>query len=353
MAMIQNAWYAGGWSLELDSGPVGRILLNRPIVFFRLDDGGVAALSDMCPHRAVPLHMGRVENNQIVCPYHGLRFDGDGMCRHNPHVKGPSDRIGVRAFSAVERYGIIWFWPGDRAAANPDEIPDYSWFDTPDRYAVGRGYTCVKADYRLIIDNLLDLSHAEYVHPNTVGTAGATEFLQHQIKKDGNTVTSSYFLPDMPPSAVFAGVWTKSERIDQYSDMTWRTAGNLLLDLSVAVPGADRSEGWHLPSAHLLTPEDDRNTHYFWAFARDFAIDDQEVTDGIVAMGEIAFGTEDKPMIESAQMMIDRMGHKLLNFSGGDSASVQVRRLLDKAAAAEASADSQQSSADVSALATA
>ena len=332
MSLIMDSWYAGAWSSEVGDGPVGRTILKQPVVFFRPGEGEIAALLDICPHRAVPLHLGSVAADRIKCPYHGIEFDRAGTCRFNPHIKGPPDRLTVRAFPVVERYGVVWIWPGDPDLADPATIPDYTLFDSPERYAVGRGYTHVEADYRLVIDNLMDLTHAEYLHLATVGTPGASEVLQTNVERDGDDITIKYFLPDMPPAALFANGWTMSERVDQYSNMTWRAASNLSLNLGIMPPGAERSAGWHVPSAHLLTPEDEENTHYFWAFARDFDIENDELTAGIVAVGKQAFTTEDKPMIEQAQKLLKNTSTKLVNFSIGDSASAQVRRALDRLA---------------------
>ena len=100
-------------------------------------------------------------------------------------------------------------------------------------------------------------------------------------KKDGG-ISSDYWVPDLPPSPVFATIWMKSERVDQFACMTWRAVSKLFLDLGIIPPGADHSEGWNLRSAHILTLEDETNSHYFWAFARNFAIDDDQVTAAIV-----------------------------------------------------------------------
>lgn len=328
--LIENAWYAGAWSSEIGEKPLGRTILKNPVVFFRESTGEIAALLDVCPHRAVPLHLGTVAADNIKCPYHGIEFDRGGTCRFNPHVKGPPERLTVRAFPVAEKNGVVWIWPGDPEKADVADLPDYGIFDAPDRYAVGRGYTHVEADYRLVIDNLMDLTHAEYLHIETVGTPGAADVMETSIERDGNDITINYWVPDMPPAALFRNGWTKSDRVDQYSHMTWRAVSNLYLDLGIMAPGEERSAGWHVPSAHILTPEDENNTHYFWAFARDFEIDNAELTAQIIAVGDMAFTNEDKPMIEEAHRALQSTGARLVNFSTGDSASAQVRRAIER-----------------------
>lgn len=332
---IKNAWYMGAWARELDSGPTGRTLLGEPVVMFRTEDGSVAALADVCPHRAVPLSLGRVVGDRIRCPYHALEFDAGGVCRHNPHVKGPPDRLKTRTYPVVERYGMIWMWPGDPAKSDPDRIPDYGWFADPDRFTTARGYVHIAADYRLVIDNLMDLTHAEYIHVDTVGAPGASEVVQGEVVRLADGIAVNSFLPNLPPNNAGKMMWTRSERVDQYADITWRAPSALLLDLGIMEPGHPRSSGHHTPSAHILTPEGDRGTHYFWAFARDFKMGNAEVTALIEKVIGSAFTNEDKPMLEAAQRNIDLTGAKLANFSLGDAASAHVRREIERLEAAE------------------
>jgi len=327
---VRNSWYIAAWAHELDVGPVGRRMLDEPVVVFRTASGEIAALRDVCPHRAVPLSLGSVSGDHIRCPYHALEFDGQGVCRFNPHIDGPPERLEVDSYPAIEKYGAIWVWFGSQDRCNSDEIPEYQWFDSPERYTVAKSYTHVEADYRLIIDNLLDLAHAEYLHSETVGSPGAAKVQRAKIVRDNDTVAVNTVWPDLPPSAVFRDAWTKSDRVDQYQNMEWRRASSLLLDLGIHPPGSAKSEGWHVPSAHILTPETETTTHYFWAFARDFALDDENMTAGILHMGGIAFGKEDKPMIEAAQRTIAMTSAKLSDFTIGDRGSSAVRREIDR-----------------------
>jgi len=52
-----------------------------------------------------PLSMGKLENGIITCPYHGLEFNGNGQCVHNPHGDGRiPTRAKVRSFPVLEKY---------------------------------------------------------------------------------------------------------------------------------------------------------------------------------------------------------------------------------------------------------
>ena len=77
---LRNRWYVAAWANELDGGPLGRTVMDEPVVFFRGGNGKVAALEDSCAHRYMPMSHGRVIDGCIECPYHGLVYDATGAC---------------------------------------------------------------------------------------------------------------------------------------------------------------------------------------------------------------------------------------------------------------------------------
>ncbi|QUT05580.1 Rieske 2Fe-2S domain-containing protein [Sphingobium phenoxybenzoativorans] len=335
MMFVRNAWYMAAWSDALLEKPVSITILSQPVVVFRGSDGVLGALEDVCPHRAVPLSLGTINGANIVCPYHGIEIDRLGVCRKNPHVKGSPDRLRARSYPVADKYGIVWVWMGSAEAADQSLIPDYTWFNLPEQFAVGRGYLHIEADYRLVIDNLMDLAHAAYIHADTVGQPGAAEVQQVTVKRDDTSISVNTVWPDLPPSALHRQAWTRTERVDKYLDMKWEPATNLLLDLGIMAPGDPREAGLHMPSAHILVPETERSTHYFWLFGRDFDRQNKDLTARIVETVGRAFETEDKPMIEAAQRNIERLGAPLRNFTKGDQGSALVRRELEKRAKVE------------------
>jgi vanillate O-demethylase monooxygenase subunit len=335
MAFVFNAWYMAAWMDELVHGPVGRTILGRPLVIFKTTSGDIGILNDACPHRAVPLSRGSVAGDHIRCAYHALEFDVAGVCRRNPHVEGPADRIKTRSYAVAQRYGMVWVWMGEPAQADPNAIVDYGWCDDPARFAVATGYVNIAADYRLVIDNLMDLAHAEYIHQTTVGTPGAASAQRAEVTKGEGTVSVNSAWLDLPPSAAVRQMWTRSERVDQYQDMTWRSVSNLFLDVSVTAPGSPRTSGLRLPSAHILTPETDGSTHYFWASGRDFEIDNGALTRIFGQTVGAAFSAEDKPILEEAQRMLNVTHARLLNLTPGDAGSARVRIEIDRLVSSE------------------
>ena len=60
---VRNAWYVAAWPEEIDDGPLGRRIMNEPIVLYRDANGDVGALEDRCCHRGAPLTHGEVMEN--------------------------------------------------------------------------------------------------------------------------------------------------------------------------------------------------------------------------------------------------------------------------------------------------
>ena len=158
-----NAWYAAAYDVEVKHALLARTVCNQKIVMFRRQDGSLAALEDACWHRLLPLSMGRLDGDELVCGYHGLVFNGDGRCTHMPSQETINPSACVRAFPVVQKHRFVWIWPGDPALADEAKIPDLHWNDDPAWAGDGKLIT-VKCDYRLVLDNLMDLTHEAFVH---------------------------------------------------------------------------------------------------------------------------------------------------------------------------------------------
>lgn len=338
MPFLLNAWYVGALGREIPHKPVGRVLLNKRIVFFRDSSGTVAALDDQCPHRFAPLSLGRVRDNALECGYHGLRFGQDGSCTLNPHGSKripPSAR--VRSYPVHERTGFVWFWPGDPELADPRLIPEYSFLGNADQFTAVDGKVYIAGNYQLVSDNLLDLSHVEFLHPLFAQAEGVdvhkTEFLQ-----EGDTVIANRWKPNSLVHGLAKFVWTSaSKRGDARSNMRWDPPARLTFDLGVTEVGAPNDEGIHMPNVHLLTPETETTTHYFWALARNRKLNDGTLSETLATTLEKIFVTEDGPMIEAQQRV---MGSKELMemrpvMLESDLPSVRARRVLARLIAEE------------------
>lgn len=330
MPFLNNAWYVAGWAENLAKGPARIKILGEGVALYRLENGTAVALSDRCPHRSASLGDGKVVGDALQCPYHGLRFDKNGTCIHNPHGTGAiPPRATVRTYPLVERHHALWIWMGEKSKAETSLIPDFSLYDDAGLMS-SRGFLNIKANYELINDNLLDLSHAAFIHPFLSNESYASRS-RSEVKQEGNTVWSYLWNDNEELTPLFSLVWDGTgDRCDMRAHMRWTAPSSLLLDVGVTEVGAPPAAGPALPSAHLLTPETENSTHYFWMVGRNRRQEDTELGLTIHAGIERAFTTEDEPMINR---IAENMGGEEFwslrpAILPGDAAALRARRVL-------------------------
>ena len=325
---------------DVTRAPVARTFLEQRVVLYRDGEGLPVALADRCPHRFAPLSQGKLVAGGLECPYHGLQFDRSGACVFNPHGNHAiPKRAFVRAYPLLERYGMVWIWMGDSALADPALLPDFSLIADHERFALVHGYLHLDTNYQLILDNLLDLSHAEFLHP-LLGVPGSSQRMQFTMKQAGDTVYAYHSMPNEPITPLHKMMWkSSSTHGDRRAHMRWDAPANLLLDVGVTECGRPESEGPSLPSAHLLTPETERSTHYFWVNARD-SMREEEFSQRVRAAFDAAFRTEDGPMIAACQERMESLDLVSLNpiLLSTDAAATRARRVLQAKIEAERTA---------------
>lgn len=343
---LMNCWYMGAWSHEVSDQPISRRLLGAGTMFYRTEDGTVVALRDRCPHRFAPLSAGKVVGDAIQCPYHGLLFDASGQCVSAPLEERAPRSVRVQSFPVVERDKIIWFWPGDPDAADPSLLPDFSHLSDPAFKHVS-GMTHVEAHFELETDNLMDLSHVEMLHPPFFGVLSPRS--KFKATRTGNQVQANWFSSAAPntKSMEYGPFPTKGGLIDQWLEMRWDPPGSMFLEVAVTRTGEPREAGYAMPSIHILTPETERTTLYFWAALVDAG--DPRSMDEFRERFVQTFEREDKPMIEAvaAEMgdEVDLLAMRPLLLRS-DAGSVLARRVLKELVATERQGRSFQTAAE-------
>jgi phenylpropionate dioxygenase-like ring-hydroxylating dioxygenase large terminal subunit len=337
MAYLENAWYVAAWSDELGTAMLPRQLLERPVVLFRTQDGRAVALADRCPHRFVPLHCGKLHGDVIECAYHGLRFDAQGRCVLNPNSDVIPAAAKVRAYPTVERHGLVFTWMGASERADPALVPDFSFMDDP-ALAICKGTIHGESGYLLMVDNILDLSHAQYLHADTLGSkalaTAPVKIVDHGRHVDVlREMPNSIQAPLTAASRGFAG-----RPADAWMDTRWHAPSYLHMETSLAEPGAPRESGKRSHALHLITPETATTNHYFWANARAFATDDAALSERISTGFAHAFEHEDKPILKAQQASMGGADFWSLDpvLLAGDAAAVRIRRRLERLIADEA-----------------
>ena len=339
---LRNAWYVAAWGGEVSDAPLARTLLGEPVVLFRGAGGAPVALEDRCCHRQLPLSMGRVEDGEIRCAYHGLRFDAAGRCTEIPGQSTVPPGAAVRGYPLVERWGWVWIWMGDPDAADPSAIPDWWFMDHPDWKTVpGNGGRPIhtRSNYELITDNLLDLSHVGYVHPDTIGNEAVVEFPVRTERRAGGVVMTR-LMPDVEPPPFHRVAGGFAGNVDRW--MIVEAALPALIDVDVGsaevgsgVLDGDRLQGIAYHALNAPTPETATTTHFFYAHARLFSTASEEM-DEIYRRDFYRIFMEDVAIVEAQQESLDRAGSVDWIDINVDAPGLAMRALLRERIAAEA-----------------
>ncbi|MFM0262870.1 Rieske 2Fe-2S domain-containing protein [Paraburkholderia sediminicola] len=307
MKILNNCWYAAAWSNEVKAGELFPLrIADLPMVFFRRQNGEVAAIADYCPHRFAPLHRGKQVGDIIQCGYHGLEFDAHGKCVRNPHEAGKLPNASVPAYQVAERYSVIWVWIGDQQA-EPALISDEFAFLEDPRCAHVRGRFHVNANYLLLLDNLNDISHALYVHGDALMTEDLYASLDPQLVVEGDVVKVTVEPKGITAPGLFRqGLPEGTTKTDLYDYVKTVLPANVIHDIAYTQPGETpyQKNGVSSRSAHFFTPETNTTAHYLFDNSRDFLLGDEEADARVLAALTRAFGEQDIPMIEAQQKVI-------------------------------------------------
>ncbi|MBU5948238.1 aromatic ring-hydroxylating dioxygenase subunit alpha [Streptomyces sp. PAM3C] len=163
-------WYPVAVSRRLRPGRVlGTAFAGERIALYRGRSGAVHALEDRCAHRQVPLSMGVVEGETLLCCYHAWAYRGDGRISRIPYLSKGDGRPprGVRAYPVREAYGLVFVFPGAPDKAAVTALPELPAFGTP-QYKTMTFSRTVHCHYSFMHENLLDMNH-QFLHRGVVG----------------------------------------------------------------------------------------------------------------------------------------------------------------------------------------
>jgi len=312
---------------------------------FRDAKGGARALRDLCSHKLAPLSLGRHLGDRIECPYHGLQFDGSGRCVHNPHGNGVTPRSAdIRAFPLIERDTILWIWMGDPALADPTNIPDCSYINSPQRRTV-KTLIKVAANYQLSIDNLMDLGHVFFLHRTSAGRS--TGKMDMQVTEENDSVCDRRFSTGSTGLNFLARALGNVDGLyDNWLDIKWSPVGVLRNHTGASRLGCGRNTGGpnqedfaDQMGTHLLTPETETSSFYFAANSRNYALDDASVDAFWRSWQKTALNEEDSTIVAAIQATMpdaERLGLRPMPFLSTDASGVRVARIIERLLAEEA-----------------
>ena len=327
-----NAWYAAAYDVELKRALLPRTICSKPIVLYRKENGTPAALADACWHRLVPLSFGRLDGDNVVCGYHGLEYDETGRCVYMPSQDTINPSACVKSYPVAEKHRFVWIWPGEPALADPALIPDMHWNDDPDWAADGKMIE-VKCDYRLVVDNLMDLTHETFVHGSSIGDRAVAESSFEASHSDRFAYVTRW-MHEIDPPPFWRKQYGKPGKVDRWQIIRFEAPCTVTIDVGVAAAGTgapqgDRSQGVNGFVLNTITPSTDNTCLYFWAFARNYDLHNQarthELREGVAGVFR-----EDEAVLQSQQIAIEaNPDHQFYNLNI-DAGTMWARKLIDR-----------------------
>ena len=338
---LTNRWYMAAWNHELIDGKLlARTILERPVLLYKGDSGKVVALEDRCCHRGARLSNGRMEGDDIRCMYHGLKFNPEGSCIQIPGQDNIPKGLGVRRYPVVERQRIVWLWTGDPALADPAQIIDIPYLDSPDWRGLP-GCLHYDANYLLIVDNLSDFSHLAFVHAKTLGGSEEYAFKSKPVAverlDDGFRVERWHMNAPCPP--FHRKVVRDVPMVDRRNIGRMHVPGIFFLESLFGPAGkglerGNREGAKEYRNCQFFTPETQRSTHFFWNYLHDYSLNDPTIARSLHDSMVEGF-MEDKHIIEAQQQTLDADPSFKMHGIVADAPLAHFRRTLARLIEAE------------------
>lgn len=249
---VANAWYVAGFSEELPKGVLkGHRIAGKPIVAWRTESGQIVAFDDRCVHKRMPLSAGKLfEDGVLECAYHGFCYDQTGSCVRIPAQpdKPIPTRARLKAFPVVEQDGVVWIWTGDDEKLKGVRPPRTPEVGSEEWDSVLIGPMKVNANCRLLIENLLDITHFYPLHDSNVGdiinSKIPVKFVEETV--DGNHSIKSIRYVEGYKQPPLLQKWLGYDIVDREHTHCMMNPGVTRVEMRVAPPGqlgtsADRS----------------------------------------------------------------------------------------------------------------
>ena len=267
---VENTWYVAGRSQEFPvDEPKGRKIAGGPVMVWRTRDGKVGAFDDRCVHKRMPLSEGRVLADGVLeCAYHGFCYEPSGKCVRIPSQldRPVPTKAKLKPFPLVEQDGLVWVWPGDPAkigdvqAPRTPEIAGAEWethmFEPRD----------VPANYMLLIENLMDITHFYPLHEGNIGDIEQSKIPIELVEETlwGTPTVKTVRRVQGYKQPPFMAGWWGVPVVDRWHTHHMVAPGLTRVELRCAPPGklgqAEHEFGYVIHHAH--TPVD--ATNHLW-----------------------------------------------------------------------------------------
>jgi len=285
-SIVRNQWYVAAYGREVGRELFSRTICGESILFWRTEAGDVTAMSDRCVHRRFPLSQApsHLVGDTVVCGYHGFTYGADGVCVAVPGQTRVPRTARLKAYPVVEQDSFVWVFIGDPDRAAATRIPRAPWLDMQGWTTVS-GMEPLAARASLLVDNLMDLSHETYLHGGYIGTPEVAETpITTEVDDEAGIVYVSRHMADAECPPFYAKSTGIQGRITRWQDIEFTPPCLYKLHSRIApvgvLPDDDGADpdAFHVEVVYAITPETETSTHDFWAVARDFALDDEDVS---------------------------------------------------------------------------
>ena len=268
---IRNCWYVAGLSKEFEPEKLtGHKIANRPMVIWRTKEGKVVAFDNRCAHKRFPLSEGRLmDDGNLECAYHGLRYNDAGRCFAIPsNPDGPiPPQAQLKPFPVIEQDELVWVWPGDPAKTSLRKPPRSPEIGDAEWETIDSGPMDVPANYLLLIENLLDITHFYPLHAGNIGDLENSripiEYEEGEI--DGNKYIKTIRQVQNYKQPPYLADWFVYDVVDRHHTHCMMSPGFTRVVMRNAPPGelgTDKERGYVLMHTH--TPVDERNHFWRW-----------------------------------------------------------------------------------------
>jgi vanillate O-demethylase monooxygenase subunit len=191
--ILSRFWHPVAFSKEVTDKPFAATLLDQRLVVYRTPQG-VSVANDLCLHRGVPLSMGWIDNGELVCKYHGLRYDGAGRCVAIPAHPGAAipPKLCLKTYPAVERYGLVWTCldPSDPAA--PQNVPALPEWDDPSYQQIHPNAIDMNGAAGRQLEGFLDVAHFAWIHTETFGDRSNPVVPNYEVTREDGILVADY-----------------------------------------------------------------------------------------------------------------------------------------------------------------
>jgi len=331
LPLLYQHWYVAGLTAEFQHELMDKTLLERSIVFYRKADGELVALQNRCAHRSYPLSKSKLVGDNIQCGYHGILYNPEGQIIDVPCQTNCPKNTGVRKYPVAERGPLVWIWMGEPEDADEANIPQTDCLVDPQWTAIW-GRKALEGNYLLMHENLADLSHLPFLHEDTFGASDDWAEVPVETEPEGDMVhywrsTSVWAMaaPLYPPTLDLSAT-----EIDGKLGATFVSPAMCRgwTKVEVQEEEGNKQRVYATEINHYLTPENHDTAHYYWSFARNCDIENQEYTDIFRGVVNAAFD-EDRVATKEMQVLLNEDKHDISDINiGSDKSSVMVRKVI-------------------------